>query len=181
METLSKASFNAGITAGVFHDAGERARLCLSLSVTALILSFPANLMPFMRLEFYGQGQDSTILGGVRTLFASGEVFVALVILLASVVIPTVKILALIYLSSRFTRPERITARDLYVHKSVEMLGRWSMLDIFLVAILVAMLKFGGLARAEIKSGAIYFLLVVLITMAVSEILARIGREHENA
>ena len=160
------------------HD--KRAELCLSLSFTALILSIPANLFPFMRLEFYGQGNDSTIWGGVQSLYQSGEWFVALVIFVASLVIPNLKILALIYLSSRFMRPHAVTQRDLYLFRAVEVLGRWSMLDIFLVAILVAMLKFGHFGHVEIKSGAIYFLLVVLTTMTVSELLARIPKKEHT-
>lgn len=156
-------------------NAGHLAGVCLSLSITALLLSFPANFTPFMRLELYGQGQDSTILGGVSSLLDSGEILVAVVVFLASLVIPTIKIFALIYLSRRFSNPHRVSPSDIQLHRAVEVLGRWSMLDIFLVAILVAMLKFGSLAHVEIKEGAIYFLLVVLITMVVSEMLGRLN------
>ncbi len=169
MSTIAKATT-------LNHD--KRAELCLSLSLTALILSVPANLFPFMRLEFYGQGNDSTIWGGVQALYQSGELFVALVIFVASLVIPNLKIFALIYLSSRFMQPHTVTKRDLYLHRAVEVLGRWSMLDIFLVAILVAMMKFGHFGQVSIKSGAIYFLLVVITTMTVSEILARIPNKE---
>lgn len=158
----------------------KNAELCLSLSLTALILTLPANLLPFMRLELYGQGQDATVWEGVRTLYQSGEWFVALVIFAASLVIPTIKIAALIYLSGRFMRPERVTGRDLYLHRALEVLGRWSMIDIFLVAIMVAMLKFGNLAHVEIRAGAIFFLMVVMLTMVVSEILGRMKVEGKT-
>lgn len=126
-----------------------------------------------MQLELYGNVQRSTIWQGVLSLYDSGEWFVALVIFVASLIIPYIKMFLLIYLSARLKHPSAVTAHDFHAHRAIEVLGRWSMLDIFLVAILVAMLKFGAMARVEIQAGAIFFLVTVLITMTVSELLSR--------
>jgi len=149
------------------------ADLCLALSLTALILTLPANLLPFMQLEFYGQARSSTIWQGIVSLSESGEWFVAFVIFFASLIIPLLKIAALIFLSVRLRQGSEFTPRELYVHRAIEVLGRWSMLDIFLVAILVAMLKFGAMAHAEIRAGAVFFLLTIIASMVVSELLSR--------
>lgn len=151
-----------------------KAELSRALSVTALIVTIPANFFPFMKLQMFGQVQNSTIWGGIETLFRSGEWFVAIVIFLASLVIPLLKILGLIYLSTHIAQSRKVnpSRADRYLRQVIEVLGRWSMLDIFLVAILIAMLKFGKIAHAELRSGAVYFLLVVLLTMVASELIS---------
>jgi paraquat-inducible protein A len=155
-------------------DIEARAELSRALSATALIVSVPANFFPFMKLQMFGQVQNSTIWGGIETLFRSGEWFVATVIFLASLVIPLLKIVCLLYLSTHIAQSRKVcpSRADGYLRQMIEVLGRWSMLDIFLVAILIAMLKFGKIAHAEIRSGAVYFLLVVLLTMAASELIS---------
>lgn len=158
-----------------------RAELSRVLSVTALIINVPANIFPFMQLQMWGQAQNSTIWQGIQTLYRSGEWFVASVILVASLVIPLLKIFCLIYLSSRIAHTGELcpSPGDNYLRRVIEVLGRWSMLDIFLVAILIAMLKFGNLAHASIKPGATFFLIVVLLTMAASELISEKGLQKK--
>src|SRR4051812_38758942 len=136
----------------MFSDVQSKAELSRALAVTALIVNVPANVFPFMQLQMWGQTQNSTIWQGIKSLYQTGEWFVATVIFLASLVIPLLKIFCLIYLSTRIAHTGQAcpSEGDNYLRRVIEVLGRWSMLDIFLVAILIAMLKFGRLAHAEI-------------------------------
>lgn len=145
----------------------KSAVLTLSLSITALIFFIPANLFPFMTIELYGNRNSSTIWGGVISLADEGSVFIALVVFLASLVIPLVKLVILFYLSltaNRGTHPRFKTK----LYHFVEAIGRWSMLDIFLLAVLVAIMKLGPWTNVRPEPGALMFLLVVIFTMLAS-------------
>lgn len=134
--------------------------------MTALILSVPANLFPFMTMELYGNRNTSTIWGGVKALAEGGSWFIALVVFLASIVVPFLKLAALLYLSLSAGKGSFETKYRIYL--AVEALGRWSMLDIFLLAILVAVLKFRPWTNAKPEVGSLLFLLVVIFTMLAS-------------
>lgn len=154
--------------------------LALSMAMTSLIFYFPANLFPFMTVELYGQKNASTILEGVQALYNAGEVFVAIVVLVASLIIPIIKILMLLFLSIRISVKGATTESDHYLHKALEVLGRWSMLDVFLVAILVAMMKLGDLAKVSVGLGSVFFLLVVIFSMISAEALTKALKQQES-
>ncbi len=141
-----------------------------ALIMAAIILYFPANILPITRLNTLGQEQADTIMSGVIYFMFSGSWHIALVIFVASVVVPLMKIFTLIYLlvsvwkRSSF-RPEDRTR----LYRITEAVGRWSMVDIYVVTILVAMVKMGHLASIEAGPGAIFFAGVVVITMFAAE------------
>lgn len=148
------------------HKSGSLQKT-LSFSLTALIFYFPANFFPFMTIELYGHRNSSTIWGGIMSLAESGAWLIALIVFLASLLIPFLKLLILFYLSLSIGRQkhQRLKTR---LYRMVESLGRWSMLDIFLLAVLVAIMKLGPWTRVEPEIGSVMFALVVVFTMLAS-------------
>ncbi len=147
--------------------AHKSADLCLAFSLTALIFYIPANLLSFMTFEMYGNVSSSTIYSGIISLYESGSYLVALVVFLASILLPLLKLLILFYLSlsgSNSPHPRFKTA----LYRFVEAIGRWSMLDIFLLAVLVGAVKFGKWGTVIPELGSAFFVLVVIFTMLAS-------------
>lgn len=144
----------------------KSARLTLVFSMTALILYIPANLFPFMTIELYGSRNSSTIWGGIVSLAESGSLAIAIIVFLASMLIPFVKLVILFYLTS-FTRQKNPKFNTKLYHM-VESIGRWSMLDIFLLAVLVAIMKLGPWTAVEPGIGSLLFAIVVIFTMLAS-------------
>ncbi len=138
-----------------------------AFSLTALILYFPANLYPFMSIEMYGSQNSSTIWQGVVTLAKDGSWGISIVVLLASIVIPFLKLMVLFYLSwSAKTKNNPVFNTKLY--HVIEAVGRWSMLDIFILAILVTIMKLGPFTHVAPELGSYLFLGVVIFTMLAS-------------
>lgn len=140
--------------------------LSLVFSLTALILYVPANIFPFMSIELYGKRNTSTIWGGIVSLADAGSWAIAIIVFLASILIPFLKLLTLFYLSLSDPAGNPQLKNTLYV--IVENIGRWSMLDIFLLAIMISILKLGKWATVEPKVGALLFAMVVIFTMLAS-------------
>lgn len=139
----------------------------LAFSLTALLLYIPANLYPFMTFELYGNRNTATIWSGIVSLFDSGAWAVAIVVFLASLLIPLLKLLILFYLA--FTvRNGKNSHLKLVLYNIIEAIGRWSMLDIFLLAVLVALVKLAPWAYVQVEFGSLMFLLVVIFTMLAS-------------
>lgn len=136
----------------------------LSYALTALILYFPANFLPVMSIEMYGQKNESTIWQGIVSLAEGGDWILALIVFLASMFVPFLKLLVLFYLSltAKSKKNQRFKTKLFHF---IEVIGPWSMLDIFLVAVLVAVIKFGSMATVTVGVGALMFLLVVIFTM----------------
>jgi paraquat-inducible protein A len=141
-------------------------QLTLAMSLTALIFYVPANIFPFMTVEIYGKRTSTTIIGGIRDLFDQGSYFIGVIILLASVVIPFLKLIILFYLGLFANGKNAHLKTKLYYF--VEAIGRWSMLDIFLLAILVAIMKLGARTECRPEIGSALFALVVIFTMIAS-------------
>lgn len=145
----------------------KSAQLTVAFSLTALIFYIPANIFPFMTVELYGNRNSSTIWGGILELANSGSWFIAIVVFLASLLIPVLKLLILFYLSFSAHHKKHPGFKTKMYH-FVEAIGRWSMLDIFLLAVLVAMMKLGKFTTVEPELGSAMFLMVVIFTMLAS-------------
>jgi paraquat-inducible protein A len=145
----------------------ESLQLTWAFALTALIFYVPANIFPFMTIELYGKTNTSTIWGGILSLFESGAWTVALIVFLASIVIPAMKLVILFYLAftARTRRNSRFKTKLYYF---VEAIGRWSMLDIFLLAVLVAIVKLAPMATVQPEFGSLMFAMVVIFTMLAS-------------
>ena len=137
-----------------------------ALVIAATILYIPANLLPMMSTASLLGSQDDTIMSGVIFLWQSGSWPLAAVVFFASVMVPLLKIFALVYLAAAAQRRSRhrlIQRTRLY--RMVEFVGRWSMLDIYVITILVALVKFQGLATIQAGAAAVAFGAVVVLTM----------------
>jgi paraquat-inducible protein A len=137
-----------------------------ALVITGLILYIPANMLPIMTVTSLGTTQSDTILSGIFYLFLHGMWPLALLVFFASVVVPMLKLVVLS--SLLISVQKRTTWRPLdrtRLYRITEVVGRWSMLDIYVVTILVALVKLGNLADIEAEPGAVFFAAVVVVTM----------------
>jgi paraquat-inducible protein A len=137
-----------------------------ALVIAAIACYLPANLLPIMTVTSLGKSQSDTILSGVIFLIDQGMWPLALVVFVASVLVPLLKLTILIYLlitvQMRSTRRPGDRTR---LYRLTEAVGRWSMVDIYVVTILVALVRLGNLATIQAEAGAIFFAAVVVITM----------------
>ena len=137
-----------------------------ALLITAAILYIPANLLPIMTVNSLGQGAPSTIMSGVIELVQHGMFPIAAVVFIASILVPTFKLVGIALLLFSVQRHQPLSARQrIIMYRFIEFIGRWSMLDIFVIAILVAVVNFGRLASVEANLGAAAFASVVILTM----------------
>ena len=137
-----------------------------ALLLTAAILYIPANLLPIMTVNSLGKGQTDTIMSGVIELVNYGMLPIAAVVFVASILVPTFKLVGIALLLYSVQRHQPMSVRQrILMYRFIEWIGRWSMLDIFVIAILVAMVNFGSLASIEPGLGAAAFACVVILTM----------------
>ena len=137
-----------------------------AFTLAAMILYIPAVLLPVMVTSTLFGAQSDTILSGVVYLWTTGSWSLAVVVFIASVVVPMLKILSLTYLAwSTQLRSPLIPQQRTRIYRMVELVGRWSMLDIYVITILVALVQFGSVATIEAGPGAIAFGAVVVLTM----------------
>ena len=134
--------------------------------LAALVFYIPANLLPVMNTTMLGSGSDSTIIGGVLEFWEHGAWDIALIIFIASIAVPGVKFVALSLLlitaqrGSLWARKERSK-----LYRFVELIGYWSMLDVIVVALVAALVKFQALGDIEPRAGILFFGMVVVFTM----------------
>lgn len=137
-----------------------------ALLITAAILYIPANVLPIMTVSALGQGEGDTIMSGVITLVQHGMFPIAAVVFVASILVPTFKLVGIALLLFSVQRRQPLSAKQrIVMYRFIEFIGRWSMLDIFVIAILVAVVNFGRLATIEANLGAVAFASVVILTM----------------
>lgn len=134
--------------------------------IAAMALYVPANVLPIMVVMEFGTTSAKTIVQGMMEFWESGAYPIAIVIFTASILIPLVKIVALIWLCAAACGKVDPSPKVLgKVYWVTELLGRWSMVDIFVVAILVAMVQLGAYMRVLPGPGAVAFGSVVILTM----------------
>ncbi len=137
-----------------------------ALLITAAMLYIPANVLPVMETSSLFGFQKDTILSGVVYLWISGSQPLSLLVFVASIAVPLLKLTSLVFLlaSVQFRSAWRPDQR-VRLYRTVEFIGRWSMLDIYVGAILVALVHFQGLATIVAGPGATAFGAVVVLTM----------------
>jgi paraquat-inducible protein A len=141
-----------------------------ALILAAALFYIPANLLPIMTVIRFGEGEPDTILGGVQHLIQSGMWPLAMLIFFASIVIPLTKLgvltflLLSVHLRSRWRPRERTT-----LYRALALFGHWSMVDIFLLSVLTALVQLGALTTIQPGSGATFFGVVVVLTMLATE------------
>lgn len=142
-----------------------------ALVATSAILYVPANLLPVMTVVNFGQGDPSTILGGVGELAGSGMWPLALLVFVASIAVPLLKLggLAWFVLAAWRGSAARLQGRT-RLYRFIDAIGRWSNVDVFMIAILTALVQFGAVASVRADAGAIAFAAVVILTMLASHV-----------
>lgn len=140
-----------------------------ALAAAAAILYIPANLLPIMTVVYFGSGEPDTILSGVETLIASDMLPVAMLVFVASVAVPVLKLVGLGYLllSIRHRSAARLRDRT-RLYRLIEGVGRWSMVDIFMISLLTSLVQLGAIATVQAEPGAVAFAMVVVVTMRAS-------------
>jgi paraquat-inducible protein A len=138
----------------------------MALLLASIVFYIPANLLPIMRTSVLGNEVDSTIISGVVLFFDEKAYFVASVIFIASIVIPLSKMFAILWLCRSVTSKKAIKYKELTkLYTLTEFIGKWSMVDVFVVAILVALIQVGNLMSIKPGLAAVSFSVVVILTM----------------
>jgi paraquat-inducible protein A len=134
--------------------------------IAGLIFYIPANLMPVMYTSLLSNNSQNTIMSGVLEFLESGSWDIALLIFIASVVVPCIKFLVLGTLLITCQRRSRWAMRERSrLYRFIELIGYWSMLDVLVVALVAALVQFRGLSTIEPRIGILFFGLVVVMTM----------------
>ena len=141
-----------------------------ALVITAAILYVPANVFPVMTVISLGKAQSDTILSGALYLLQHGMWPLALIVFIASVLVPLMKLFSLSFLLISVQRHSswRPVGRT-RLYRITEAVGRWSMVDIYVVTILVALVSLGNLATLDAGLGAVFFGGVVVVTIFAAE------------
>ena len=134
--------------------------------LTALICYIPANIYPVMVIDSFGNVEPHTIISGVIAFIHSKDYPLALLVFIASIFIPIMKILSLMFLmiSVQFKWKWNPKKRNL-IYNIVEVIGKWSMVDVFMISILMALVKLGSIMTIVAGKGATFFALVVVFTI----------------
>lgn len=151
----------------------QRASFCIqrtwALLITAFLLYIPANTLPIMNMTLFGRSEPNTIMGGVIALWQSKSYPVAIIIFIASIVVPIVKIAILGWLNYTVHNDQvNNSAKKMRMYRFIEWIGRWSMIDVFVVAVLVALIQLGSALSVLPGPAALAFCGVVFITMVAA-------------
>lgn len=140
-----------------------------ALLVAAVLLYIPANLLPVMTTVSVLGSYQHTLLGGIAELWQTGSQALAVIVFIASIAVPVLKIaaLALLVEQAHFASRRRQLARA-RLYRLIENVGHWSMLDVFVVVLLVGMIRFGAFASVQPEAGLLAFGAVVVLTMLAS-------------
>jgi len=142
---------------------------CWAYLIAATLLYIPANLLPIMQTSTLFENHRDTILSGVVTLWKSGSWDLAIIVFVASIVVPMLKIIVLVMLLFTTRRgTDWCLVERTRLYRIVEFVGQWSMLDVFVVALLVTLVHFQSLANVSPGPGVIPFGAVVVLTMLAS-------------
>ena len=153
-------------TAPLHHRKPNSIESTWALLIAATVLMIPANVYPILTVIRFGQGAPSTILGGVSHLIEDGLWGLAMIIFIASIVVPVTKIIVLSFLLLTVQYKSNWRSRDrTLLYRVTEVIGAWSMVDIFLVGLLSSLVSLDALSTIETGIGATYFAGVVVLTM----------------
>ncbi|MEO0437034.1 MAG: paraquat-inducible protein A [Pseudomonadota bacterium] len=140
--------------------------------LAGIVAYIPGNMLPIMSTRTPGGNSPSTILGGVVTLIEHGSFLIAAVIFFASIVVPVSKFMVLAWITLSVQRAHVQGARSRHqAHELVELIGSWSMIDVFVVAALAALIQLGAIMSVVPGPGIEFFALSVLLTMLAARSL----------
>lgn len=137
-----------------------------ALCIASFIFLVLANIYPIMTINYLGDTSKDTILSGIISLVELGMIPIALIVFVASIAVPLLKLTTLVWLLLYVQFSLSMNARQCTrLYRIVEFIGRWSMLDLFVIATLVTLVNLGGIATITGGIGATYFATVVVLTM----------------
>jgi paraquat-inducible protein A len=148
------------------HHADSRTRTA-AFALAALLLYLPANIYPIMTMEYMGRHTENTVWGGIKALYQDRMWYVAIIVFAASILIPLLKLVGLFFLV--VSRSRRLQRLRLWVYKLVGWVGPWAMLDVFLLSVLVALIRFGRFATVIPGPGIYAFSSVVVLTLLAAQ------------
>ena len=141
-----------------------------ALAIAAALCYLPANLLPIMTVTSLGKSESDTIMSGVIYFLESGDWPLAVIIFTASIFVPVMKLGILFFLLiSVHRRSSWRPVERTRLYRLTEAIGRWSMVDVFVITIMVALVRLGNLATIEASAGAVFFGSVVVITIFAAE------------
>jgi paraquat-inducible protein A len=150
------------------RDGGSLTRTA-AFALAGLMFYVPANVFPILRMEWYGQHSESTAWDGAIALFERGEKGIAVIVFLASIVVPFLKLLTLLVLVAAVKlRPLAWRRQRMWIFRGLELIGPWAMLDVFVMAVLVSLVKLGELATVLPGTGLFAFTAVAVLTLLAS-------------
>lgn len=140
-----------------------------ALLILAYVLYVPANLLPILESRALLTAESNTIMSGILLFWESGSWMIAALVFIASIVVPLTKLFAMTWLllSVQFRSTAGPYQRT-QLYRMVEFIGRWSMLDIYVVALTVTLVQVGTLASIQVGPGALAFGAVVVVTMVAA-------------
>jgi paraquat-inducible protein A len=140
-----------------------------ALLIAAALLYLPANLLPIMHTSSIFGSQDDTIMSGIIYFWKGGDWPLACIVFIASILVPMLKLLVLLLLAASTQMKSRWRPQQrARLYRLIEKIGRWSMLDIFVITLTVALVNFQSLAVITPGKGAVAFACVVVLTMWAS-------------
>lgn len=149
---------------------GKSQRRAAAFATAAAVMLVPANIIPVLSIEIPGRSRTDTIFSGIVGLCQEGSWAVAAIVFTASILVPLLKIAGITTLllaaRRRSTRHRRAMVRMYAMLRSI---GRWSMLDVFLVAFLCGAVRFGIIAKVQPGTGIIAFAAAVVLTMLATD------------
>ena len=163
-DARTKSCFRCG--AVLHHRKPESIKRTWALVISALVLYIPANIFPILQITKLKHIEGYTIWGGIADFLRTGAWPLALLVFVASMVVPFFKIVSLIFmLTTTHRRTTTTLLRRTRLYRFIDFIGRWSMIDIFMLSILVGLVQFGQLAQVSSGQGALCFAAVVILTM----------------
>ncbi len=142
-------------------------RRTLALAIAALILYFPANLFPITKTQYMGTMTKTTIFDGIQGLFQKGNYFVGALVFTTSILTPAIKIVGLLFLSATVGWPRWLTFRT-RLYRTIQIIDPWNILEVTLLAILVAVAELGKVATVHPGAGVFSFAGVVILTICAT-------------
>ena len=143
----------------------SRARAA-AFAVSAAVMLVPANILPVMTIDMPGRGRTDTIFSGIASLFEGDLWPLGVIVFTASFLVPVLKLAGLTWLLVATAHPPSPQARGLtQLYRTLDFIGRWSMLDVFLVSFLAGAVHFGRIATVSPEPGIMAFAAAVVLTM----------------
>ena len=169
------------------HLRSEKLANATAFAIAAAVMLIPANFLPILTTQTSGRIRTDTIFSGIVGLWDQGLWAIAAIVFIASIVIPLLKLAGLGWLLLQARRGAMRNARQLTrLYGALDVIGRWSMLDVFLVAFLSGVVRFGVFSTVEPRPGIVAFAIAVVLTVLATHafdprVLWRTGSKSEPA